>query len=196
VGPALIPEQRLSSQVVEADFLSPDDLAFGPLVSYEMGGTDINDGSDGLMVKTWTLTYVDPDFILTALGSGPYTLFSFTGVTKVSLAFDQNMRACVSYVRDGVAWIYWYDSLIAGFTHTVVGAGVTDPCVCMDDKRANQIAANDIILAYTKDNNLYFRAQRDRFGVEYLLRNDVNATLMKVGMNRVNRLQFQLEAIV
>jgi hypothetical protein len=195
LGAALIPEQRLSSSVMDADFLPPDDLAYAALTSYEMGGTDLNDADEGLMVKVWTLTYVTPDVILTAPGAGPYTLFSYTGITSVSLAFDQNMRPCVAYVKSGVSWLYWYDSLAAGFTHTQLEAGILDPHVCMDDKRANQILANDIILAYTKDNNLYFRAQRDRFGVEYLLRSGVNATLKKVGMNRVNRLQFQLEAV-
>jgi hypothetical protein len=192
----LIPEQRLSTQVQEAPFLSPDDLAYDPLISYEMRGVALNDGTQGLLVKPWMLYYESPNVRVSASGVTPTTLFSFADITLLSLAFDQNMRACVSYVKSGVAWLYWYDSLISSFVHTQLADGITDPRVCMDDKRALQVIANDIILAYTRNNNLYFRAQRDRFGVEYLLKTGVNAVLKRVGMNRKNRLQFLLEAIV
>jgi hypothetical protein len=194
VDTPLIPSQRLSSVVMESPFLVPDDAAYSALTDYEYGGAALNDPSQGLQVKVWTLQYSTPDFVLSASGVSPTTVFSFTGVTQVSLAFDQNMRPCIAYVKSGQAWLYWYDTLIENFTHDALDAGIADPRVCLDDKRARQTGSSDIILAYTRNNNLYFRAQRDRFGVEYLLRTDVNALLRKIGMNTGNRLQFQLEA--
>jgi hypothetical protein len=195
VDPQVIPEQRLSSQVMEADFMAPDDEPFLPLKDYEYGGTNLNDPTAGLRVKIWTLEYDTPDFLIYATGVSPVSLFQRTGVTQVALAFDQNMRPCVAYVQDGQAWLYWYDTLVASFVFTALATGILDPRLCLDDKRVRQSGTSDIILAYTLNNNLYFRAQRDRFGVQYLLRSGVDATLKKVGMNTKFRLQFQLEAI-
>jgi hypothetical protein len=67
--------------------------------------------------------------------------------------------------------------------------------VCLDDKRPLQNAVSDVILAYTRSGNLYFRAQRDRYLVEYPLATAVTGTLDKVGMNTVNRLQFEFRVV-
>jgi hypothetical protein len=43
--------------------------------------------------------------------------------------------------------------------------------------------------------SLYYRQQRDRYEVEYLLKTGLNAKLVRVGMNKGYRLQFMLEAL-
>lgn len=181
---------------MQADWRDPDNLAFTPLIDHEMGGVALNNGTQGLLVKKWTLSYVEPNFLLGASDVPAVTVFSRAAtVSRVALAFDQNMRPCIAFVKDSVPWLYWYDSLVESFVFTELAAGIADPCLCMDDKRPLEIVSNDIILAYTFNGNLYFRAQRDRFGVEYLLATDVPGVLTKVGMNRGNRLQFELTQV-
>lgn len=190
----MIPESRLSSAVVSAPFLAPDDLDSPPWMDRELGGVELYDASQGLQVKTWTIRLVAGEVRLTAAGSTETTLFSGAGITELSLAFDQSMRPYVAFVQAGEAKYWWYDSLIEDSVFSTLPAGTVTPRVCLDDKRDRQSGTSDVILAYVRDGNLYFRAQRDRFGVEYELQADVGGTLVRVGMNTVGRLQFLMEA--
>lgn len=186
----MLPGNELSLTSVIDSYVYPDNLKTSNKLDFELGGVDIQDPSQGLMVKSWA-AYIDGnDVWISAEDREPVILFSRPGIlTEVSLAFDQNMRPTVAFVEDGNAWLYWYDTLIGNFTFTQL-LGILTPRVCLDDKRPNQGGASDVLLAYIKSNDLYVRIQRDRYQVEYLLRSDVNATLEKVGMNKKYRVQF------
>ena len=65
---------------------------------------------------------------------------------------------------------------------------------CLDDKRQSATAQgnNDIILAYVRAGKLYYRQQRDRYEVEYLLAEEIPAkVLTRIGMSKNYRLQFE-----
>lgn len=90
--------------------------------------------------------------------------------------------------------LYWYDSTVSGFTTTSFGSSVISPKVSLDDKRPKQSAIADVILTYVKNGNLYYRQQRDRFTVEYLLDDSgIINRIKKFGMNNKLRLQWQVE---
>jgi hypothetical protein len=64
-----------------------------------------------------------------------------------------------------------------------------------DDKRGVSSSISDVIFTYIKtDNRLYFRAQRDRFLVEYPLTDELapNLRITNFGMGRNNRLQWRI----
>jgi hypothetical protein len=90
------------------------------------------------------------------------------------------------------AKLWWYDTQVAGEVFTDLPAGSTSPKACLDDKRDMETALSDIIVAYMRDKGLRFRVQRERFLIEYTLAVDLDATLIRVGMNTKNRLQFEL----
>lgn len=163
-----------------------------PLVDVELGGVALNDSSAGLKVKLWTLRYEAGDFIVSADGVPDTVLFSAPDVTQLALAFDQNMAPFVAYMEAGQPRFRWYDARVTGYVVVDLPADCVDLRACMDDKRLNQRAASDIILAYLRGTNLYYRQQRDRFAVEHLLASNLNARLLAIGMNTANRLQFQL----
>lgn len=192
----MIPLQKLSSTAVAAEFLEPDDIETpSSLVDYELGGVGLNDSSQGLKVRTWRLRLVGNDVRINADGVPETTLFTRSGITELSLAFDQNMRPYVAFVQNGQSVLRWYDTLAQQQVFLDLAAGTVTPRVCLDDKRPLQVGASDVILAYVLNGNLYFRAQRDRFEVEYLLQEDVGGRLIRVGMNRKYRLQFLLEEL-
>jgi hypothetical protein len=159
-----------------------------------MGGVALNDPSQGMLVKVWTLTLDGDDVVVSAADVSPVVLFTQSGITELSLAFDQNMRPTVAFVAGGQATIWWFDSVEGDQVFTNLPSGSLNPRVTLDDKRAMQIQAGvtDVILAYIRSNNLYFRAQRDRYLIEYLLAAGVNRTLRKVAMNDKLRLQFEM----
>jgi len=59
----MIPDQRLSTTLLGAPFLTPDDLVTSPTQDYELGGRALDDPSEGLQVQVWTC-YVDGDDIM------------------------------------------------------------------------------------------------------------------------------------
>lgn len=192
----MIPLQILSTMPQPAEFIEPDDIETpSSLLDYELGGIALNDASQGLKVREWRLRLVGNDFRINAIGVPEVTLFTRSGVTELSLAFDQNMRPYVAFVENGQSILRWYDTLAQQQVFLDLNPGTVTPRVCLDDKRTLQVGASDVILAYVLNNNLYFRAQRDRFEIEYLLQESVNGRLIRVGMNRKYRLQFLMEEI-
>ena len=193
----MLPQNALSSQTLAGSFLPPDDSTFDPQVDKELGGIALNDSSQGLEVQTWQLMVSGDNLVLSADTVAPFVLLTRPATQWVSLAFDQNMRVAVAYVQypdggDPVAKFYWYDGTIPGYRDQTLPAGVLDPRLALDDKRFLQRNLSDIILAYTRNGNLYFRGQRDRYLIEYQLATGVTGTLRRLGMNTQRRLQFEL----
>lgn len=191
----MIPENRLSTQPVPGAFLWPGKRVGYPMEARHIGGRDLSDPSSGLEVKVWTATYdVEAEEVrVSAPGSGTTTLFAAADLEEIDLAFDQNMRPIVAYVQAGEAKLYWYDPTIAGYTHTLLPAGSSTPRCALDDTRYQFQTQSDVIVAYVKAGALYFRAQRDRYLVEYLLASSVPGGLVRIGTNSQYRLQFELE---
>lgn len=201
----MIPMGRLSTVAVPADFMHPDDLEgaatfeFGPISDYEMGGKAISDPSLGNQDRPWTITANEAGEVYFFAAENPEALFiTLPGLSELSAAFDQNMRPVLAYVQDGVARLRWYDTVPGAYVVTDLPAGTISPRVALDDKRLTQtqLGDNDIILAYVRSGNLYYRQQRDRYEVEYLLGVVGSAKLIRIGMNVVNRLQFLLEEVL
>lgn len=193
----MLPGQALSLSVLSAGFLAPRDQRgiTDYLIDYEMGGVDIGDASQGLQVKTWTGQVIGNDVVLSADSVTPVTVLTVPGITEFGFTFDQNMRVFVAYVVGGNTFFYWYDSTITAYTTTQLPSGSKCPRCSLDDKRPLEALSSDIILVYLRAGSMYFRAQRDRYGVEYLLTNAVAGKLLaQVGMNSVNRFQFFLRA--
>ena len=194
-----IPNNSLSSVLLTAHFLEPDDRENFLLMDLELGGVGLNDPSQGLRVQTWTLRYfpASGDMVIDAPNSLPTILFTRSNITEISLAFDQNMNAFVAFVESGDAKFWWFDTQVSMTVFTNLPAGSLTPRCCLDDKRETQTGSSDIILAYALNAKLYFRQQRDRYTIQYLLQDPfvdptfgLPAVLKRVGMNKVNRLQF------
>lgn len=202
----MIPQNMLAPSPVISAFFSPDgDTSITELLDLELGGIGLNDPSQGLQVQTWQLS-VDNllgTFTISSDTQAPLILFTRSNPTWARLAFDQNMHPFISFVDQTGAHFYWWDPTIPGNTITDLSAGIQFPCCSMDDKReiATLMGWNDIILAYILNNNLYFRAQQDRYTVEYLLYTDLTKLvaaprLWKIGMNSLLRLQFAVQGVL
>lgn len=196
----MIPNNSLSTVPVIGEFLFPDNIAPDVDVDYEMGGIALNDPSQGLQVQPWTMQlFFDQN---TSIGSiylsaptvAPVLVFQDVGIQNCSFAFDQNMNPVICFTQSGFARFRWFDSTISNYTITTLPVGSTIPRATLDDKRAGQIPFSDVIIAYTRAGNLYFRAQRDRYLVEYLLTTGVTGRVLQLGMSDKLRIQFLIGA--
>lgn len=185
----VIPQGDITVDPIAAAFLFKQREYGDLLTDYEMGGVALNDSSQGLMVKEWTATYHDGGVYVGAADVPEVLQFSKPGITEVALAFDQNMNPFVAFVDGAGSHFWWFDSTTSQMTFTDL-AGTTPRCT-LDDGRALQRNTSDIILAYMKGNDLYYRQQRDRYETEYLLKSSAGNKLVTVGMNKGLRLQFQ-----
>ena len=190
----MLPDNTLATTSTFFPFLAGE-VGGGPanLIDFKLGGAGIQDPSQGLQVKIWTMLKTGNDITLRATDVVSVTLFSFPNITQLSFTFDQNMNPFVAFVAAGVAKYWWFDPL-AGTTVFADIPGASSPRCNLDDKRSGQtfLGSSDIILAYLKGTDLYYRQQRDRFNIERLLKANAGNELLAVGMNTALRLQFIL----
>ena len=174
-------------------YLPPDDQVVTPAIDFEKGGVDLSDASQGLELKTWRVWAETNVVKLQSEDGSPIVLFEEPGVTDLALAFDQNMRWSLAYLRYGRLTLRWYDSTVSNHVVTDFGPGRC-PRMCLDDKRVGNLGNSDVVFAYLRDNGLYYRQQRDRFLIEYTLKTDLypGTRMRSIGMNRNLRLQFEL----
>ena len=142
------------------------------LYDYEDGPIAFQDPSRGLRYQQWRAYLKDYVVWLEADNMPPMELIKTPDntITDISIAFSNNADLHYVWTDNGVTKLYWYNTATSNFETMTLPGGVRTPKLTLDDKRPTQMARNDIILTYIKsDHKLYFRKQRDRFGVEYLL---------------------------
>lgn len=201
----MIPNNTLASPGYISTFAypvkttNPIDL----LIGWELGGRWIQDASEGLLVKLWTIEAVQNlddtvDVVVSAPGGvlpdvDSLIVFSGIGITEVDLAFDQNMNLFIAYVQQGVSRYYWWDPTVGGMVHSTLPDLCRSPRCCLDDHRIFNASASDILLCYVNPSNqLCVRYQRDRYSIENIFLPDVIESLAHVGMNIVGSVQFGL----
>lgn len=190
----MIPENRFSDIPVPAPLLPPDNQQATQLIDFERGGVALNDPSQGLLFQSWKcfLAANGTDVMLQAGDNTPFVHFTRSGITELSLAFDQNMRSCVAFSADGNIYLRWYDPVPQAYVTQNFGPG-RNARLTLDDKRAAQLSQSDVILAHISGNELIVRYQRDRFGVPNVFRTGVDASvrLKNIGMTRNLRILFE-----
>lgn len=190
-----LPQNAESLVPVPGAYLAPDDQVTIKLVDYEAGGVALQDPSQGLTGYIWTIFLVNLDVFVQRNGQPPIRLFSQDNIVELSLAFDQNMRPNVAYAStDGTITLRWFDTTIQAFRSTNFGKA-RNPRLTLDDKRREMSTTSDVLLAYINSSNqLVVRQQRDRYGVEIVLVNNILPTtvLKNIGMNDGYRIQFEL----
>jgi hypothetical protein len=193
----MLPQQTLSTAPTPSGFLPPRNARKELLLDYEQGGAAIQDASQGLQVKTWRGEVIGNDVVLSAENVAPTVVFTQGGITEMQFTFDQNMQPFVAYMlNDTDARFRWFDATVPGFVVTSLPSGSYSPRCALDDKRnaaGTILGASDIILTYLRGGTLYFRAQRDRYETEYLLKTGLaDYRLGQFGMSRQWRMQWQL----
>ena len=162
---------------------------------FEDGPIALQDPTKGMDYQQWRAYIKDEKVWIEADNLAPSVLLNPTGntITDISICFSQNADLHYAWVDAGVARFRWYDTLTAQFQTMTLPSGAATPKCTLDDKRTSQTGRSDIILSYIKsDGGLYFRKQRDRFGVEYLLDAGPFISIEKLYMNSGLRLQWEL----
>lgn len=190
----MFPENRLSTTLQAAAYTYPYTLEPpSKVTAYALGGIGIGDTTQGLSYQLWTAEATPTSVDLYSDTQPRITILDQPNVSELSLAFDQNMNYTLAYTQYGQIKLYWFDTFVGNYVITGMPVGSISPRITLDDRRTTQSGNSDMILGYVRNGNLYFRMQRDRFLNEYLLESNVNGTLVQMGMNVKNRLQFKIK---
>lgn len=188
----MLPNNTISPNIDISPYVTGITQSYDSRTQYAYGGIALNDPSQGRRYQIWKIFY-DSNTSTIYLGpSGQEPVFSLVvaGVISVGVTFDGNMQPAICYTTSTGASIYFYNSLISGYdTLTITGA--TSARIVIDDVRNVNSSNSDIIFAYTRDNGLYWRQQRDRYATEYFAA-ATTKKLIRVDMNTKYRLQFGL----
>jgi hypothetical protein len=188
MGSGMIPNNAFTTPTpIVSAFLPPKDEPYQPLTSKSRGGVALNDASLGRDYQNWVVSYNGSDILVAPQGGSTVFTLAVAGVLSVSLAFDNNMNPVIAWMDSVGAKLYWYNN--TNFVTTPFSA--TSCRVTIDDVRDFYNANSDVIFAYTYGTNLYWRQQRDQYATEYTV-GSTTGLLQKVGLNELNRLQFQL----
>lgn len=189
----MLPNGVITAEPVVAEYLPPWDEPYDPLISYATGGTAVGDGSAGRHVQLWALQYEGGKLVVSDEAGVKGFELAVPGVLACSLAFDNNMGVVIAYQDAFGVHLYHYDTLAEEYSTLHIYDGTT--CLCtIDDFRDVYNASSDVIFSYTRtDGGLYYRQQRDRYSVEYLVGPAGSASLTGLAKNLVNRLQWRLD---
>ena len=189
----MLPENTISTSPVPTSFLVPSKTEGDVLIDYEWGGVDIRDTSEGLNKYIWECFYKD-NWVVLKNPDKEVNWLNMEGVTQLGLAFNFNMQPYVTYVKDSKVYLNWFDTSVQQYVTTDFGNTFKSPQISLDDRRNETSNSSDIIFAYVKGRSIYYRQQRDRFGVEYFvgeIQQD-GVTLVQIGMGRNYRFQFKI----
>lgn len=182
---------QVSEKVLRGSYVEQQNRSVQPLTDYERGGLVLGQATADLSATLWTAQYVDGQVEVFREGVLPVTILSEPGITQIALAFDQAMQPHIAYMVGGVCKFFYYDTLQNGM-RTMEIPGATTPRLCLDEKRGPFSGIADILLSYKKGTDLVVRVQRQRYGVEHVLGSNLAGELLTVGLNSVNRLQWNL----
>lgn len=194
----MIPNNKLSSEVLFAEWgINLPDEAFTILSGYELGGEDININTDDLNSRLWRYFYENDTIKLhrTDLAE-TIDLEVLPGVSQLSLTFNQSLVPTYTYVLNGTTYLKWFDTSDQTYKITNFGSTFKSPKVTLDIKEKLS-SASDVLFFYMKGNTeLCVRYQRDRFSIEYVLKEMPPHKILRVGMNKLNRIQFLMEELL
>lgn len=182
----MLPDDTFSSESIIAEFTVP--VRSEPLVDFEWGDYKLQNSEGDLNRVMWTCFYEDSQ-IKVSNGTDEQTLLHVEHVTALSFAFDLSMRPTVTYVlNNDECYLWWYDTSASAQVTTKFG-NCQFPQLSLDERRQSESANADVIFSYIRNNKLYMRYQRERYGVEHYIADAKRLT--QIGMMKNNRFGFQ-----
>lgn len=161
-------------------FASPKNRHHKMTVAYTEGGPVLADAKQGLFGYVWH-AYVDEQNRVIVKREDLDEIHIITtkpNITQLDLTIDQNMRPFLVYVADGLPYYYHFNADNSTYSEVALDPSIKFPRCELDMRELHETPNSDIILGYTRDGNLCYRIQRERFGKEYVIATDPKKTMV------------------
>lgn len=185
----MIPANAITISPISGEFRPPESMPHNPSQHTTLGGFAIGDPSKGRQFQNWTAILAAGNVTVQPSNAGVAFSMPAPGAQSVALAFDNNMGIVLAWQTASGSNLYYFDTTTAAYT-TRTFPGTTSCRVCVDDAREFYAPSSDVIFAYTKNNVLYWRQQRDRYDIERVV-GSTTKRLIRMGLSQTNRLQFE-----
>ena len=149
-------------------------------VAYTQGGPVLADAYLGLVGYVWQ-AYVDEQNQIIVKREDLDELHVITtkqNITQLDLTIDQNMRPFLTYVADGLPYYFHFNAEDSTYSEVALDPSIKFPRCELDMRENHNIPNSDIILGYTREGNLCYRIQRERYGKEYIIATDQKKTML------------------
>lgn len=190
----MLPLNQTTLGAVSAPFLNPYG-EYAPLHERVWGGVALNDASQGREVQLWAIDYDGANVTVSPDGGAPALTLPIPDVLTCSLGFDANMNPVIAWTDVYGAHLRHFDSYTLSYVVLDI-PGATSCKARTDDTRSFNSAASDVIFAYTLAGTLHYRVERDRYATEYTAGASGTGTLRRMGMNEVQRFQFEITELL
>lgn len=151
------------------------------LIGYTEGGPVHSRAEHGLTGYVWKVFYKDNNDVVVIREDEPDTEYLITnkaGVTQLDMTFDQNMRPFVVYVADGLPYYFHFNADDSSYSEVALDPTIKFPRCELDYRETHEIPRSDIILGYTRDGNLCYRIQHERFTKENIIATDPKKSML------------------
>jgi hypothetical protein len=186
----MIPGNTFTPTPILGSFESHVNEIYNPLVYKTQGGVALNNITQGRRFKIWVCYYEAGLIKVKPENEAVVFTLAQANVLSLSLAFDNAMNIVLTWKTSTGVNLYYYDTITLGYITTHF-PGVTSSIVSVDNDIGFYTTDSDVLFIYTKNNNLYYRQQRDRYDTERLIGNTTKL-IKRVGLSTVNRFQIQL----
>jgi hypothetical protein len=193
-----MPNNALSSHPVVGAFLPPrtalrNTPALG-LIDVHPGPVALSNPTLGITYQLWQVRGDANNIYLSAPNTPEFKVLPGQSAIWVALAFDQNGNVFIAWTANntGQSYYYWFDTTIPGYRISAIPGVVNRVFACLDDNRNAEFQVDDVMVSYVRAGQLYFRQQRDRFGVEYSL-GAAPGAIVQFYMSHVLRMQWAFQ---
>lgn len=144
-----------------------------------VGGEIIANTTSGLDGYLWS-AYLKGNTVIIKRDDLPeeHVIFSREGITQLDLTFDQNMRPFFVYVAEGNPYYYSFNPEDSSYSEVALPTSIKFPKCAIDYHEVENIPSSDVIIAYSREGNLCYRLQRERFTREYIIATDPNKSMV------------------
>lgn len=175
-------------------FKSPRNRHYPMDVAYAIGGAELANAAHGLTGYVWK-AYIDESGQIIVQREDlaeRHVITTKQGVEQLDFTFDQNMRPFLTYVADGLPFYFHFNMEDSTYSEVALDNSIRFPRCELDKRETGEIPSSDIILAYTREGNLCYRVQRERYGKEYIIATNPKKTMLwRIGRLKDGRFGYQ-----
>ena len=161
-------------------FKAPKNRHHEMTVAFTEGGPVLADASKGLVGYVWKAFLNDYSQVVVKREDQDelHVITTKENITQLDVTIDQNMRPFLTYVANGLPYYFHFNAEDSTYSEVALDPSIKFPRCELDMREEYNIPQSDIILGYTRDGNLCYRIQRERYGKEYIIATDPKKSML------------------
>lgn len=174
-----------------AEFLPPRNRHYPMDIAYCEAGPTMTKAEDGMLGYVWKAFLRGNEICIKREDLDEiHVITTKENITQLDITFDQTMRPFLCYVKDGLPYYYHFNKDDSSYSEVALDPTVTFPRCALD--MPYDISKSDIYIGYSRDGNLCYRIQHERFTKEHILATiPTKSMVWRIGRTKGGRFGYQ-----